>query len=101
MSCQCLFQTFFGGFCMISFADRLKELRKNKNVTQVEVARQCNMTERNYQRLESGSKPNSDNLIALADYFDVSTDYLLGRKNYSIDAVGNIKVKTPPDILTE
>lgn len=80
-------------------SDRLKELRKRNNVTQAEVAKQCNMTERAYQRLESGSKPNHDNLVALADYFDVSLDYLTGRVNYWHDAEGRITVKVPPDIL--
>lgn len=62
---------------MSAFADRLKDLRKKANVTQIEVARECNMTERNYQRLEAGNKPNHDNIIKLAEYFNVSTDYLL------------------------
>lgn len=60
-------------------SDRLKELRKLHNVTQVEVAKKCNITDRSYQRMEASTKPNYDNLIALADYFNVSIDYLVGR----------------------
>lgn len=66
---------------MPSFSDRLKELRKQVNVTQADVAKECDMTERNYQRLEAGNKASQDNIIKLADYFNVSTDYLLGRSD--------------------
>lgn len=59
--------------------ERLKKLRKSKNVTQVQTANGCNMAERAYQRIEAGNKPSYDALIALADYFDVSIDYLVGR----------------------
>jgi transcriptional regulator with XRE-family HTH domain len=58
---------------------RLKELRKQKDVTQRQVAITMNITERNYQRFEAGEKPNYDNLLTLADYFGVSLDYLVGR----------------------
>jgi len=86
---------------MATFSDRLKELRKAAGVTQVEVARQCGMTERAYQRLESGNKPNHDNLMALADYFGITTDYLLGRTDYWMDAEGRVTVKTPLDIFND
>lgn len=58
---------------------RLRELRKTQKITQKQTALAIGITERNYQRLEAGEKPNYDNLIALADYFDVSLDYLVGR----------------------
>ena len=46
------------------------------------VAKAMHLTERQYQRLEAGdSKPMFDNLLALADYFDVSLDYLVGRSD--------------------
>ena len=59
---------------------RLKEVRKNKGSTQKQVAEFLNITERSYQRYENGGHEfNFSTLIKLADYFDVSTDYLLGR----------------------
>lgn len=61
--------------------ERLKQLRKIKAVTQVQVANGCNMAERAYQRIEAGNKPSYDALLALADYFDVSLDYLVGRSD--------------------
>ena len=62
------------------FALRLKELRKSKNVKQKEMADLLGITSRHYQDIEYG-KINIPTLtlIALANYFDVSIDYLVGR----------------------
>ena len=64
-----------------SFAERVKPLRKAKKVTQRQMAELLNCTEQHYQRMEYG-KVNlpSTTLIFLADYFGVTTDYLLGRE---------------------
>ena len=61
-------------------AQRLKLLRKEKRLTQVEMAALLDCTEQHYQRIEYG-KVNlpSTTLIFLADFFGVTTDYLLGR----------------------
>ena len=64
---------------MSSFSDRLKELRKTKGVTQKQIADAVGVAERNYRRYEANHNPNVDTLNKLADYFNVSTDYLLGR----------------------
>lgn len=62
------------------FNERLKEIRKLSGMTQKEVAAAINYAERNYQSLESGQcKPSFDTLIALADCFNVSLNYLVGR----------------------
>ena len=66
---------------MPSFSERIKELRQSKGLTQRQMAQDLGMTERNYQRLEANNNPNNENLIRFADYFDVSTDYLLGRSD--------------------
>ena len=62
------------------FSDRLKALRKDKKLKQKDVAELLHCTERHYQRIEYGqiNLPSLD-LLFLADYFGVSTDYLLGR----------------------
>ena len=65
----------------MELSERLKFLRQEKNITQVQVALNCNMAERAYQRIEAGNKPSYDSLIALADYFNVSLDYLVGRSD--------------------
>ena len=67
---------------MKKFAYRLKELRKEKKKTQVEMAEYLGIKTRAYQYYESGEHyPEVPNLIKLADYFDVTTDYLLGRSD--------------------
>ena len=65
---------------MLTFGENLKSLRKANKVTQKDVAKSTEISERNYQDYEANvKKPGFDNLIALADYFDVSLDYLVGR----------------------
>ena len=62
------------------FNERLKEIRKLSGITQKEVAAAINYAERAYRALEAGRcKPSFDTLIALADCFNVSIDYLVGR----------------------
>ncbi len=62
------------------FNERLKEIRKLSGMTQKEVAAAINYAERAYQALEAGRcKPSFDTLIALADCFNVSLNYLVGR----------------------
>lgn len=60
--------------------ERLQPLRKAKKITQKQMAELLDCTEQHYQRMEYG-KVNlpSTTLIFLADYFRVTTDYLLGR----------------------
>ena len=61
---------------------RLKDLRKQKKVGQKEVAELLEVSLRSYQFYESGEyDPSLPNLVVLADYFQVSTDYLLGRSD--------------------
>lgn len=62
------------------FNERLKEIRQTKKVTQKAVALAIDITDRYYQELEYGNKePTLSKLLALADFFDVSLDYLVGR----------------------
>ncbi len=61
---------------------RLKLLRSEKGVTQRDMAEMLGKTSRHYQDIESG-KINVPGLtlIKLADYFEVSLDYLVGRSD--------------------
>lgn len=66
----------------MQFNTQLKKIRKERNLTQLEVAAALNITVRQYQRYESGEQTTTlENLIALADFFDVSLDYLCGRSD--------------------
>lgn len=66
----------------MSFSERLIALRKKRNLTQKQVYEAVQMSAIGYQRYEYGERePAYKNLIALADYFDVSLDYLVGRSD--------------------
>jgi len=65
---------------MSIFANRLKECRKKIGKTQREVANDLGTSEVGYQNYEiSKREPKIETLSKLADYFDVSVDYLIGR----------------------
>lgn len=67
---------------MPKFSQRLKELRKEKGIKQIEMAVLFGYTEAHYQQIEYGNVNIPALLLeALADYFEVSTDYLLGRSD--------------------
>lgn len=68
---------------MNKFAQRLKDLRTDeKGLTQKKLAEIINTTDDCIFFWEKGrSEPSIDDIIALANYFDVSTDYLLGRSD--------------------
>ncbi len=63
----------------MNFKTRLKELRLEKNVSQLEVAKMLNMSKMAVSHWEKGnSEPSIEQLKILAAYFDVSIDYLVG-----------------------
>lgn len=66
----------------MQLSDALKRFRKAYKITQKQAAEMANISERNYQDYEYGKViPTATILIALADYFDVSIDYLVGRSD--------------------
>lgn len=63
----------------MEFKIRLKELRLEKNVSQIEIAKLLNMSKMAISHWEKGnSEPSIDQLKTLACYFHVSIDYLTG-----------------------
>ncbi len=61
---------------------RLKELRKQNKISQLKMALDLNMNQNTISRYENMEREaDYATLIKLADYFDVSLDYLLGRTN--------------------
>ena len=59
---------------------RLKELRESKGLTQKEVAEIIGYSEISYARYEKGERePDITTLCKLAEYFNVTVDYLIGR----------------------
>ena len=81
---------------MDKLANRLKELRKLSNLTQKDVSLKLGITARRYQALElNESLPKLSILIALADTFNVSLDFLVGREGVFNDSL----YKSKSDIL--
>lgn len=63
-----------------NFAGRLAELRKRKNISFLDLGRTLGVTDEAVRLLEKGKRsPSFEILCAIADYFDVSLDYLVGR----------------------
>ena len=68
---------------MEKFTARLKELRNDKNLSQADLANLTGLTQGAIAYWETGQRiPNAKAIIILASFFDVSTDYLLGEKDY-------------------
>lgn len=61
-------------------AKRLKECRKARGLTQMQVATYCDITEKAYQNYELMTRePKLEILVRIADLYQVSLDYLTGR----------------------
>lgn len=60
--------------------ERIKNLREDMDLTQTDIARALFISQRTYSYYESGGHDMpTEILVKLADYYDVSVDYLLGR----------------------
>lgn len=61
---------------------RIRDLREDRDLTQSTIARYLNITQRAYSRYETGERNIPvEVLSALADFYDTSVDYLIGRTN--------------------
>ncbi|GMA46877.1 helix-turn-helix domain-containing protein [Tetragenococcus muriaticus] len=66
--------------------ERLKQLREEKGLTQNEIAQSLDIDRSVYNKIETNVRPIRENeLITIADFFSVSTDYLLGRTSQKYD----------------
>ena len=61
------------------FSEKIRQLRKDRHLTQAEVAKEVGLSARGYQDLELGAKPRYDAMLHIADFYDVSVDWLMGR----------------------
>lgn len=67
---------------MATFSERVRALRKEHGLKQREMAEVCGTQPRAYQSYEYGkSFPEVPGLVRLADFFNVSLDYLMGRSD--------------------
>lgn len=70
---------YLKGYFMNKFAERLKELREEKNMSELQLAKVLGVSSTTINRWERGLRvPNLDSLVLLARFFDVSIDYLCG-----------------------
>ena len=64
------------------FSKRLQNLREQQNRSRRMVSELCGLPTSAFGKYERGeAKPDLDSLVAIADYFEVSIDYLIGRVN--------------------
>ncbi len=64
------------------YFQRLRDLREDKDMNQTQIAELLNIRQTVYSRYERGFQSIPvEHLIALADFYNVSTDYILGRTN--------------------
>ena len=65
----------------MTIAESLRRFRKEFKLSQKQVADTLGIKQPSYQIYESKTKPSAEVIIKLADAFDVTTDYLLGRSD--------------------
>jgi transcriptional regulator with XRE-family HTH domain len=83
------------------FTQRLKESRKNKKLTQSEVAKKLEIATSTYSNYEQGTRfPDKETLIKLSKFYEVSIDYLLGETDNKLSE-DNIAamIADDPDLL--
>lgn len=62
---------------------RIKDLRQDADLTQAEISKYLYISQRAYSHYENGTRDIPINiLISIADFYNVSIDYLLGRSNH-------------------
>lgn len=77
----------------MEFSERLKELRKQAHLTQVELASKLGIVQSSYADWERGKKkPTQENLVKIAQILNVSVDYLVGNSEEKADELDNIEL---------
>lgn len=85
---------------MNSFSFRLKNLRKEKNISQEKLANDLGYSRSTIANYEQNTRlPSADVLTRIADYFEVSLDYLLGRSNIRLTLKDYLTHNTPSILL--
>lgn len=68
-----------GGRMKLSIGERVRNLRKDADLTQSQLGNTVQMTQRKISYIECGKyEPNIDDIILLCRFFDVTSDYLIG-----------------------
>ena len=77
----------------MTFSEKLKKLRKEKKVTQEQLAQIIGVERSSIGKYETGTQPSTDIIKRIADYFGVSVDYLLGREEKSPVSAEELKAR--------
>ncbi|WP_144456885.1 helix-turn-helix domain-containing protein [Bacillus pumilus] len=82
------------------FGKRITTLRKKAGLTQEELAKKLNVTRSALSQYELGTRePNYDLLLKIADFFEVTVDYLIGRSdNPDYKIIDDNKIESDPDL---
>lgn len=89
----------------MNFYDNIKNLTENKKgITLTEMVKILNLSTSMPSKWKDGTIPNGETLVKLADFLDVTTDYLLGRENKKIEPTiipysGNEKIDSIVKLL--
>ena len=76
---------------MENIKNRIRDLRENMDLRQIDVANATGIDQKTLSNYETGkTNPDSYSIIKLADFFKVSTDYLLGYSDISIKSAKDI-----------
>ncbi|MBQ8375289.1 MAG: helix-turn-helix transcriptional regulator [Clostridia bacterium] len=68
---------------MMILSQRIKELRKEHNISQIDLAKKCMVKQSCISKWERGATlPDAEMIVKLTEIFNVSADYLLGIKDY-------------------
>ena len=77
----------------MEFSERLKDLRRQAGLTQVEVAEKLGISQPAYASWERGvKKPTQNNLLKIAQILNVSVDYLVGNSEEKSDELDSIEL---------
>ena len=85
--------------------EKIKELRKAKRVSQVEMASALGLTKQCVSNWENDNiQPTIEKLVKIADYFGVTTDYLLGRSEtdiINVEGLSPVEISHIRDIVAD
>ncbi len=66
----------------MNYRERMKELREDRDLTQAQLGKIISKSQQGYNHIESGrAELKIDDLIKLCDFYKVSADYFIGRKD--------------------
>ena len=65
----------------LNYRERMKRLREERELTQAQLGKVINKSQQGYNHIEAGrAELKIEDLIALCDFYNVSADYFIGRK---------------------